>query len=247
MKRRHRELMHELRAAKPTAPLSGETWAKSERAERLLKGVLAEAETAGQPRRSAPWLVMPRLAWLAGALVVVGLALFLALYLVPALSGHDQTASSSTVTSTHTPMVETITTEEALGEIVSLFREIPPSSQGQAGPMPSEDMGILPSALVFGLVRGSEVSSDALGRPTTRREFVLWIWRGWGTVLPVTATVPAVADLKGLSPEERQALNALVPLDIMQLDSSGAFRGNDDLTGEEAATALARLRVLLEK
>lgn len=247
MKRRHQELIDELRAAKPQAAPRGETWVKSDRAERLLKRVLAEAEAGGrsEPRRLR--VITPRLAWLAGALALVGIALFLALYLIPGLSGRDQTASQSTVTSSTAAVVEAVTKEKVLGEIVALLRQLPGSIHGQAQPLPGEEPEVVRSAQALGLIRGSEVPLGSLGQPATRGEFAVWVWRGWGQVLPPKGAVTAVADRATLNAEEGQAVDALVSLGVMQLDGTGAFRGDDDLTGEQAATALTRVRALLEK
>ena len=199
------------------------------------------------PDGAAVGSAMPGVAWLAGALVVVGLALFLALYLVPALTGQEQTASSSTVTSAQAPMARAVTKEEALGELVSLLKEVGDKLPGQARPLPGQQLDLLQWARAFGLIRASEVPAAALSQPTRRREFAVWAWRGVGAALPSTTAVPTVADRETLTPEERQAVDALVSLRIMQLTGSGAFRGDDDLTGEDAAAALDRLRALLEQ
>jgi hypothetical protein len=247
MKRRHQELIDELRAAKPQAAPRGETWAKSDRAERLLERVLAEAEAGGRSETRRLRVITPRLAWLAGALALVGIALFLALYLIPGLSGQDQTASQSTVTSSSAPVVEGVTKEKVLAEIVSLLRQVPGNIHGQAQPLPGEEPDVVRSAQALGLIRGSEVPPGSLGQSATRREFAVWVWRGWGQVLPPRGTVPAVADRGTLNAEEGRAVDALVSLGVMQLDGTGAFRGDDHLTSEQAAAALARVRVLLEK
>jgi len=249
MKRRHQELMGELRAAKPQVAMRGEAWAKSERAERLLEGVFTEteAEAAGRPETRGPRATVPRLAGLAGVLVLVGIALFLALYLVPELSGPDQTASQSTVTSSGAPVAEVVTKEEALDEIVSLLRQLPGSMPGQPNPLPGEEPDVIRSARAAALIRGSELPPGVLGQPATRREFAVWVWRGWSLLLPPLGTVPRVVDRGTLSVEERQAVEALVALEVMQLDDGGAFRGDDDLSDEEAGAALARVRALLEK
>jgi hypothetical protein len=249
MKRRHQKLMGELQAAKPQAATRGETWAKSERAERLLEGVFteAEAEAVGRPGIRGPRATIPRLAGLAGALVLVGIALFLALYLVPELSGPDQTASQSTVTSSGARVVGALTKEKALDEIVSLLRQLPGSTPGQANPLPGEESDVIRSAQAGGLIRGSEVPLGVLGQSATRREFAVWVWRGWSLVLPLPGTAPTVVDRGTLSAEERQAVETLVSLGVIRLDGTGAFRGDDGLTEEEAAAALARVRVLLQK
>ena len=247
MKRRHQELIDELRAAKPQVAPRGETWAKSDRAERLLESVLAEVDAGGRSETSRLRATIPRLAWLAGALVLVGIALFLAVYLIPWASGRDQTASQSTVPSSGGAVVAGVTRQKVLGEIVSLLRQLPGNIHGQAQPAPGEEPDVVRSAQALGLIRGSEVPPGSLGQRATRKEFAVWVWRGWSQVLPQKGTVPAVVDRGNLNAEEGQAVDALVSLGVIQVDGAGAFRGDDDLTSEQAVDALARVRALLEK
>lgn len=244
MTRRHRELMQELRAAKPSQPISTDKWADSDRADRLLARIHAAAETADTPKEGDRRSLVPRLAWAAGGLALVAVAIFLALWLIPGFSGDDQVVSESTSSSSIPGVIKTVSKEEALRTLVALFREHPGFLQGEPGDPPAD---VRESAQFVGLVRGSEAARSTMGQPTTRGEFALWIWRGWSLVLPTTAAPPEISDGGTLGAEELEAVDAIVALNILELNKTGAFRAADDLTSEEAARAMGRLSALLEE
>jgi hypothetical protein len=86
-----------------------------------------------------------------------------------------------------------------------------------------------------------------MGQPTTRGEFALWIWRGWSLVLPTTTTPPEISDRGTLGAEELEAVDAIVALNILELNEANAFRATDDLTSQEAARAVSQLETLLKE
>jgi hypothetical protein len=242
MTRRHRELMQELRAAKPLQPQSADEWADSEQADRLLARIHAAAEAADEPKEGDRRSLAPRLAWVAGGLVLVAVVVFLALWLIPSISGDNQRASEPTMTSLAPSTSVALSKEEALRTLVALFRKHPGFLQAEPGDPPTD---VRESAQFVGLVRGSEAPTSSMGQPTTRGEFALWIWRGWSLVLPTTAAPPEISDHGTLGAEELEAVDAIVALNILELNGAGAFRAADDLTSQEAARAVSRLETLL--
>jgi hypothetical protein len=244
MTRRHRELMQELRAAKPSQPVSADKWADSEQADRLLARIHAAAEATDEPNEGDRRSLVPRLAWAVGGLILVAVAVFFSLWLIPGISGDDQRASKPTATSPVIGTIMTLSKEEVLSTLVSLFREHPGFLQAEPGDPPTD---VRNSAQFVGLVRGSEAPRSAMGQPTTRGEFALWIWRGWSLVLPTTTTPPEISDRGTLGAEELEAVDAIVALNILELNEANAFRATDDLTSQEAARAVSQLETLLKE
>jgi hypothetical protein len=246
MTMRYRRLMQEVREAKPERPVSPEDWAKSERAEELLARLHVETEKAGQPEPKAKRRYIPPALWITASIVLLAVVVPLVVWQAGGLSGGKQTSDVTTETSVAAAAVQTISREDALGEVLALFQEFPGFTIGRASGAPGSTPDVLQDAATLGLVRGSEVSRKSIEQPTTRGEFALWIWRGWHLVLPESDTA-VVADEGSLGAEELRAVRAIVSLGIMQLDDSSAFRGGNTMTSTEAANALVRLRTLLEE
>ncbi len=179
-------------------------------------------------------------------MVLVGLAVFLGVHFL-AEGGSDQVVSQPTVTTSVAPGGAVITAQQALEQIVSLVRAVPTKGKGQMPSPPGERLGPVQEAIALGLLHSSEISGIQPGKLATQKQFAVWLWRGFGTVLPNGSATTRISDIGGLTTEERQAVEGLVRDGIVQLPKNGAFDGNRVLTSAEASILLDRVKSLVQR
>ena len=244
MNEKHREVMEDLKAAKPRLPSDVESWGEGERAKQILAQILATEEPPEKRKsRRTPWTAT-RIAWGALVVVLVGAAAFLSVHFL-AGSGRKEVSSHPTVTTSTAAIAEVVTTQQALEQIVVLVEALPSTGQGQSHLLPGKQVDPVLEGRLLGLLTSTESSSIQLDQPATRRQFALWLWRGFHSVLPEGSASAKVADLASLSAEEQQAVRDLVRDGVIQLPQSGVFGGDQVLTLVEESALLARVKRLV--
>ncbi|MCL5734300.1 MAG: hypothetical protein M1274_01710 [Actinobacteria bacterium] len=243
---RHRKLMEDLASAKPTLPPDVETWGESESAKRILKRIVSsgiQPETAHRGRRKIRTRMMVALGAL--TLVIVGLGTFLALHF---LLGSVPTAVVSQPTTTASPSEseKPATIEYSLEQIIEVAAASSSIAPGQAPPVSGHTPDVLEKALGFGLLLPAESEKLNLQASATRQQFALWLWRGFGAVIPKGSAPVTAPDLGMLSAEERRAVESLIRDGIIIVASGQAFEGNKPMTAAEESALLGRLKALVE-
>lgn len=239
---RHRKLMEDLSAARPELPPDVEHWGGSERAKQILAQILASEAPAGTPgsRRKAGVKVF--VAYGAIGAVVVALAIVLGLYFTS--GGREQVVQSSTSTSV-AQGGQPVTVGEALRQILALAKSTPGIEPSQSSPLPGRGPDLVEEAVAFRLVKSTETATIELDHTVTLREFALWLWRGFSSVLPQGSSNAAISVISVLTQEERQAIDGLARAGVLQPSSSGPFDGDKVLTQSEQSSLLGRVRTIL--
>jgi hypothetical protein len=243
--KRHRKLMHDLAAAKPILPPDLEDWGKGESAKRVLDQIVSKPmPEPARPEREPRFKV--RLAYATFAVVVVfAAAAFLALHFLGG-AGQKQVVSQPTVTSFVSQVEPPVTVQEALEQIIALAKATPAIKRGQSSSRPGQTPEVIEDAVAFRLIPSVDAGQIQLDQTVTQGQFVLWLWRVFGSALPQGSTTAAVPSTGTLSPEEQRAVDSLVQNGVIQLAPTGDFEAGRVLTQSEAAALLRNVRALLE-
>jgi hypothetical protein len=96
----------------------------------------------------------------------------------------------------------------------------------------------------LGIILSTEHDTAATPGPVSRGAYALWLWRGFGDLLPQRGQVE-FTDLGALPDEVRQAVLGVAGTGILEGDANGRFEADRSLTVEEEQEAVARLEVAL--
>ncbi len=243
--KKRRKLMDDLAAARPPLPADVEGWGDSEDARRILRKIVSGGPPKNAAKRDRSGRFNVRSVYLALAVIVIGLAGFLAFELWGG-NGQEKIVSQPTTTASTLEAEEAVTIEEALEQIIALAKATPAVKWGQIPGPPGQSLSLQQQAIAFNLIHNAEGEGLQLQRPVMRRQFALWLWRCLGAVLPQGSATATVSDLETLTAEERQAVQDLVRNGVIELGSDGAFHGDNRITPGEESAVLGRVKALLQ-
>ena len=245
MNKKHRKIMEDLASARPSMPPELEGWADSESAKRILREIIAKGMEPETPRRGR----RPRLSVLVAfgvlALIVVGVAAFLAARSIDG-SGEGQVVSQPTTTSSILPGEAPVTVGEALEQIIAAAKATLGLYPGQSNTEPGEIPVVVGEAVAYGMIPSVDAERVRLEQAVTRKQFVLWLWRVFSPVLPPGSVTATVSDIDALEAEEQRAVGNMVRDGVIVLGPDGAFEGEKLVTQADAAALLQKVRTLLQ-
>jgi hypothetical protein len=239
MKRRDDISLDDVRASRPRLRPSGEEWVESERGRRVLERVLASDRSAMAPslaqQKRSGWLAGPRLAFAAGAVLIVALAVVLTVVVLAHDDGKESRVAS-TVTST--PAMQLVSTYEAVTGILPMYKDL--NSYDSAPP--TNGATVLDQAAAMGLIPRESVSGDAASSPITQGDYAILLVKAFGGDLPL-GTPPSSVD-PGAAAGEAAAIDLLRAAGII-LPEDGDFAGAEPLTRPVEEKLIARLQEAL--
>ena len=245
MNSKHRKLMDDLKAAKPKLPSDIDSWTETETAKHILAQILASDPAPEKPVARKRPLTTRRLIYGLMAVVLVGAATFLGVHFL-GVNASQEVATHPTLTTSTTAIADgTVTTQQALQQIIDLIEATPSTGRGQDGPPLNEKNELVQAGRSLGLISASDTSSLQLTGAVTRRQFALWLWRGFGPLLPQGSITVEILDLGGLSSEEQQAVEGLVRVGAIQLSGDRAFEGDRVVTSSYETAVLSRVGSLV--
>ena len=246
MNSKHRKMMEDLKAAKPKLPSDIDSWTETETAKHILAQILATDPTPERPVPRKRPLTTRRLIYGLMVVVLVGAATFLGVHF---LGGNEkqEVATHPTLTTSTTAIADgTVTTQQALQQIIDLMEATPSATHGQHRPAPGETVDLVQEGRALGLIHASDASSLQMTGAVTRTQFILWLWRGFGSLLPRGSNTVEVSDLSSLNSEERQAVEGLVRVGAVQLSGDREFEGDRVLTSSYESAGLERVGSLVQ-
>jgi hypothetical protein len=252
-------LIEEIRAAKPASLPSGKEWAKSERAERLLKQVLetADSEVPGRGGRRhlrpTTRIWTPRrlgIAALAAVLVVVAVSLSL-VFAWPGGEPDRIVQEPSTVvkvpsTVTQAPQTTVVSSTPSipgddvtkLGAVEHLMPVLESVMLGDH-PNTTQLAGTLELAVAQGLITRDEIAAGAEAPPISQGQYAVLLWEAFADYLPKDAASAGAVDPDG-SPDERRAIEGLERAGILR-SSDSPYAVGDLLAAETESRLLDRI------
>ena len=239
MKKREDISLDDVRASRPRLRPSGEEWVGSERGRRVLERVLAadKSATAGnsvQQRRSG-WSAGPRLAFAAGAVLIVALAVVFTVVVLARDEGKDRRVAS---TATSTPATQQVSTYEAVAGIMPMYKNIKGYDSA-----PSKDGATeLDQAVGMGLIPREAVSGAAASNPMTQGAYAVLLVKAFGGALPLGSPRQSVGP--GAAAGELGAIDLLRAAGII-LPGDGDFSAAQLLTKPVEDKLVARLQEAL--
>ena len=246
MNSKHRKLMDDLKAAKPQLPPDIDGWTETETAKHILAQILATDPTPERPVSRKRPLTTRRLIYGLMVVVLVGAATFLGVHFLGG-NASQEVATHPTLTTSKTAIADgTVTTQRALQQIIDLMEATPSTGRGQHRPAPGEIVDMLQEGRALGLIHASDASSLQMTGAVTRTQFILWLWRGFGSLLPRDSNTVEVSDLSSLNSEEQQAVEGLVRVGAVQLSGDREFEGDRVLTSGYESAVLERVGSLVQ-
>jgi hypothetical protein len=249
----------EIRAARPKLEPSAEEWAKGERGQRVLKGVLASAETSAStakarapldrgPRWWAGFGTRPRMLIAAAVVVVAVLAVTLSVVLPGRTANTPMVAEGTSTTSAGPGTTEPgslVTKLDAVEHVMQLdYARAQWLAQGPSiGTAPEVPAWWLEYAVAQGLIRESDVSGESAGEPMLWGEYVVLLWRVFGPYLS-HETAPTTPIPENVDPAIGAAIQGLQSAGVIQA-ADGGFVADQPLNGETEQLLLARMEAAL--
>jgi hypothetical protein len=254
----HHILMKEIKAARPIHRPSAEDWVGSERGRRVLRHVLAGAETRAStanvftavcngPRERARLGRGSRMGIVASILVSVILALSLVLVFAGREAERPTVAQDAATTLAGPGTVAStggVTKLSAVEHVMQLARMMTLwFTESGGSPTTVESASLLDQAVNLGLIARSEISSGSAAAPLSQGQYAVLLWRAFGpyvswTTAP-TSPVPGTVD-----PDEKAAIHGLQSAGIIR-ETDGEFVADRPLDGEQERLLLDRMEYAL--
>ncbi len=237
MKRRDDIPLDEVRASRPRLRPSGDEWVDSERGRRVLERVLASdgsAKSRSYAQRRSGWGTGPRLAFAAGAAVIVVLAVVLTVVVLAQDAGREPEVAS---TSTSTAAAQLVSTYDAVAAIMPMYTNL----MGYDSAPLTNGATILDRAASMGLIPREAVSGDAASSPMTQGGYALLLARAFGRMLGS----PALPFDPAATGGEQEAIDYLRAAGII-LPGDGDFTASQMLTKSAEDKLIARLLGVLD-
>lgn len=240
MKRRDDISLDEIRAARPQLRPTGDEWVESERGRRVLQRVIESDRSASpghsaQQRRSG-WGMGPRLAFAAGAAIVVMLAVVLTVLVLFQDEGKERRVAS-TVTSA--PAAQQVSINEAVAGVMPMYKNL----KGYDSAPLTNGATLAGQAAGMGLIPREAVSGDAGSGPMTQGEYAMFLVQAFGSFLAPLSPSPS-AD-PGAVGDELGAIDFLRAAGII-LPEDGDFDAAQPLTKPVEDRLVARLQLALD-
>ena len=247
-------LLREIRKARPVADPSAEEWAESERAQRVLGGVLAggrdEAHAApAAMRRRKVLLVAASVA----AVFVAGVVVAVVMTTNTGSSAVVQAASTTVSDPSETQDSALVTKSQAVQNIMLLSLSWTQHLSDVVGTPEVGEAELLAAAAEEGLIASGEVTADSFGEPMDEGEYVVLLWRSFGSFFPDIATddgttfdaaTPKVSAPEGYDTELAAALHGLERVGVIR-EGDGTFVPERPLSTEREQLLLTRMDAAL--
>ena len=235
MSRQEDPFLNDVTGAKPPLWPPADEWVDSERGRRVLERVLATDRAAG-PRtralhRRAAWFAGSRLAFAAGGLAVVALAVALVL-IVAGQVGHPGKVAQSTL-----PAPKGVAGGVAVADLMPLYRL---SAGHDWAPTGNGVSAQVDQAVALGLVTPEEASGAWASSPLTQGQYAELLVAAFGNALLQGTFPEQPIDPKATS-AERQAINALVTSGVI-VPQDGEFAAGKALTTDMEDLLLTRIK-----
>lgn len=254
-------LIDDLRAARPALRPSAQDWAKGDGGQRVLEGVLANAETAAPapsartagprgaagPERAARWAWSGqgyRTALAVTALVLLGAALSLGLSLGLGRAGSDPgSAESTTAESTTAATTAAVTKLSAVQDVMQLVFTVISWSAESVGSSTTVEALLLSTAVDLGLITTSELTAASAAGPLLEGQYAVLLWKAFGHFFPVSA-VPTSPVATGLHAQQAEAIQELQRVGVIR-ESDGPFTPDRPLDSRRERLLLDRMEAAL--
>lgn len=238
-------LLREIEAAKPEHRPSAEEWAESERGQRVLAQVLAEAGPKRAERRkeqlppkTRSW-VRRRAVPVAALLAVVLVALSLTLLLADRGAKEETVTGETTSTPAHAGSLlpaGQVTKLRAVEHLMPVLLVV--FGGDRAGT--TDATALLNMAVERGLITRAEIADGADALPLTQGEYARLLWQAFARFLPEDAGPAGPVD-PAASPPEQSALEGLGRAGVIRpLDPP--FMVSEPLLPDTEALLLDRVR-----
>ncbi len=233
MKRRDDISLDEVQASRPRLRPPGDAWVDTDSGRRVLEHVLASDWSANAPSSVRPlrsgWGTGPRLAFAAGAALIVVLAVVLTVVVLVKDTARGPEVASTT---TSAPAAQRVSTNDAIAGILPMYANL----MGYDFAPPANGRTLADQAAAMGLIPREAVSGDGASSPMTQGGYALLLARAFGGMLGPPALPFEPAATSG----EQEAIDYLRAAGII-VSQDGDFTASQALTKSVEDKLVARL------